>query len=300
MIGAPQVLPLASSLIILVFAALVFRRYAARGGLHLLVWGVGLACFGVGSFAEAYSAVAWHPTVFRFWYLGGAMLNAAWLGQGTVYLLQGQRLPNVLVAGALGYAFAVGTFVALAHLLTIGPGVLALLVASAGFVLTLLFLRRWSSQWNSHRLASALTVVLVAGSLIATYMVFATPLNSAAFDVHRTLSAQYREILPRDAAIRALTPLFNIYGLLTLVGGALYSTWLMWRKEIAPHRVVGNLLIAVGALSLAFASTLVRLGLGDYLYIAEFTAALFMFAGFALATANVPVAREGQKGMVAS
>ncbi len=300
MINATQLLPVASSTVILVFAVLVFRRYAERGGPHLIVWGIGLTLFGIGSFAEAYSTIAWHPTVFRLWYLGGAVLNAAWLGQGTVYLLKGQRLPNLLAAGALGYAIAVGTVVSLAHVLTIGSGASALLVAGSGFVLALVLQRRWIGRWNSQRLASALMVVLVAASLLATYVLLATPLNAAAFDVHRTLSAQYREILPRAATIRTLTPFFNIYGLLTLVGGALYSAWLLWRKEIAPHRVVGNLLIAIGALSLASASTLVRLGLGDYLYIAELAAALLMFAGFAAATVRMPVTPEVQKGMVAS
>ncbi|MGH2399740.1 MAG: hypothetical protein ACRDF6_07825, partial [bacterium] len=48
----------------------------------------------------------------------------------------------------------------------------------------------------------------------------------------------------------------------------------------------GNLLIAVGALALGFASVLVRLGLGDYLYVAELIAAIFMFGGFLLATSR--------------
>lgn len=300
MIGVAQLLPVASSIIILIFAALVFRRYAERGGPHLIVWGIGLTLFGAGSFAEAYSATAWHPTVFRLWYLGGAVLNAAWLGQGTVYLLKGQRLPNLLVAGVLGYAVAFGVFAALAHFLTIDPRVFVFLVAGHGFVFTLVLQRRWIARWNPQVLASALMVLLVVASLIAAYMVFATPLNAAAFDVHRTLSAQYRQILPKEAMIRTLTPVFNIYGLLTLVGGALYSAWLLWRKEIAPHRVVGNLLIAIGALSLAFASILVRFGLGDYLYMAEFAAALLMFAGFAAATVKMPVTREVQKEMVVS
>jgi hypothetical protein len=43
-------------------------------------------------------------------------------------------------------------------------------------------------------------------------------------------------------------------------------------------------LIAVGALSIAFASTLTRLGLGAYLYLGELLAATLMFAGFLLAT----------------
>src|SRR3989304_3423871 len=49
-----------------------------------------------------------------------------------------------------------------------------------------------------------------------------------------------------------------------------------------PNRVLGNVLIATGALSLAFASSLVRLGLGDYLYVAELAGAGVMFAGVLL------------------
>src|SRR3989304_1495037 len=44
--------------------------------------------------------------VFRRWYLFGALLVAAWLGQGTVYLLAKPRLANILmVVLALGSLF---------------------------------------------------------------------------------------------------------------------------------------------------------------------------------------------------
>jgi hypothetical protein len=223
-------LPIASAGIIVVFAVLVFGRYLRRGGTHLLVWGIGLTLFGVASLMEAYSTLAWSPSVFRLWYLSGATLTAAWLGQGTVFLLSRRR-----------------------------------------------------------RTARALLVTLVIGSMLATWLIFTTPLNAARFNPQETLSAQYREILPRGAPVRRLTPIFNIYGLLTLVGGALYSAWLMWRKEIVPNRVIGNILIAVGALAIGFADILLRLGLGDYLYVAQLIAATFMFGGFLLATTRVPV-----------
>ena len=230
-----QLLAVASSIVIVLFAALVFRRYAQRGGTHLLLWGIGLSMFGIGSLAEAYSVLAWHPVVFRLWYLTGAILNAAWLGQGTVFLLSKRK-----------------------------------------------------------RLARILLGLLVLGSVLGTYLIFTTPLNPARFNTREPLSTQYREILPPGATVRKLTPLFNIYGLITLVGGALYSAWLLYRKEIVPNRVIGNILIAGGALAIGFASTLVRLGLGDYLYLGELAAAILMFAGFLLATARAPaqVARE--------
>lgn len=221
-----QVLPLLSAMVIVIFAILVFRRYARRGGAYLLVWGIGLTLFAVVSVAEVYSTTGWHPTVFRLWYLCGAVLAAAWLGQGTVLLLARHRRSVRVVTMAL----------------------------------------------------------LVAGSMLAAYMAFTLPLDSARFSPGLPLSAQYREILPSGAALRRVTPIFNVYGTLTLVGGALYSAWLLLRKEMAAARVLGNVLIAAGGLSLALASTLVRLGLGDYLYVAELIAAVTMFAGFLLAT----------------
>jgi len=85
--------------------------------------------------------------------------------------------------------------------------------------------------------------------------------------------------------VRLTTPFFNVYGLITLVGGALWSTYLFWRKRVLPNRVVGNVLIAIGALIIASASTLTRLGYGQVLYLGELLAATLMFAGFLVAAA---------------
>ncbi len=229
-------LSLVSLAVIGVFALTVFRRYAQRGGAHLLLWGIGLAMFGVVGAAELVSMSGWHPTAFRLWYLCGAMYTAAWLGQGTVYLLSRRK-----------------------------------------------------------RLALWTLLTLLAASLAAAYLVFAEPLNASAYDPRVPLGVQYRAILPSGAAVRKLTPVFNIYGTFTLVGGALYSAWLLWRKEIVPGRVIGNLLIAAGGLSLALVSTLTRLGSGGLLPVAELVAAGLMFAGFLLATSrpvSVAVVRE--------
>lgn len=278
------VLPITSATVILVFALLVFRRYRRRGGPHLLVWSIGLALFGMGSLAEAYAALGWHPMVFRLWYLGGAILNAAWLGQGTVYLLSGQRMGNLLLALLLGYVAAAALFISLAPPLHLTRGAVAALIAFHGIIFTAAFYRRLVRRWAPGRVTAALTVLLTAGSLAAAYLTFTLPLDASAFDSDRTLSAQYREILPQGAIVRRFTPVFNIYGTIALVGGALYSAWLFWRKQIEPHRVFGNVLIAAGALAIASASTLVRLGLADYLYLAELVSAVLMFAGFLLAT----------------
>jgi hypothetical protein len=91
-------LPFASSIISFIFALLVLRRYLVRKGPHLLLWGTGMVFYGIGGFCEAYyGAFGWNPLIFRLWYLFGAMLVAAWLGQGTVYLLAKRRWANGLM-----------------------------------------------------------------------------------------------------------------------------------------------------------------------------------------------------------
>ena len=96
--SAVQLLPFITTAIIFAFAFLVLRRYSQRGGMHNLMWGIGLVMYGLGTFAEAFLAAAYVPFVLYAWYLFGALLTPAWLGQGTVYLLVRRRnVANVLL-----------------------------------------------------------------------------------------------------------------------------------------------------------------------------------------------------------
>lgn len=228
-----RVLPFVSTAVMLVFTIAVFQRFVVRRKAHFLYWGIGLAMFGAGSFAEAYLSLAWNRWVFFVWYLFGAALNAAWIGHGT---------------------------------------------------LALLYRKKW---------IHVITGVLVAGSLVAlALMLNIMPrLDTSQFTAGVAISDQYAKIMPavsNGAAVRLTTPFFNIYGLLTLVGGAIYSAFLFWRKRVMPNRVVGNVLIAAGALSIGFASTLTRLGIGEFLYLGELVAAILMFIGFQVAARPEP------------
>ena len=218
-------LPFTSTTISVIFAIAVLLRYRRRRGLYLLFWGLGLVLYSMGTFAEFYSTFAWNTLVFRLWYIGGALLTAAWLGQGTIYLL----------------------------------------------------VRR--GRWAHY-----LMIGLVIASILAVAAMFATPLDESAFDPTEALSAQYKQIMPADALVRRLTPLFNVYGTLWLVGGAAYSAWIFWRKRALLHRVVGNVLIAAGAMAPAIGGSLSRLGTSEFLYISELLGAVLMFLGFLRAT----------------
>ncbi len=82
-----QILPFITTAIIFVFAFLVLRRYPQHKGMHNLMWGIGLVMYGLGTLAEAVLSVTYAPFMLHTWYLFGALLTPAWLGQGTVYLL---------------------------------------------------------------------------------------------------------------------------------------------------------------------------------------------------------------------
>ncbi len=91
--------PLASSIISFIFAFFVLKRYFERKRAHLLLWGIGTIFYGIGGFCEFYyGAFGWNELIFRTWYLFGAILVAAWLGQGTVYLLANRKWANTLMA----------------------------------------------------------------------------------------------------------------------------------------------------------------------------------------------------------
>src|SRR5450759_5639092 len=71
-------LPFLSTLVTFAFAAAVFRRYLVKHGPYLLLWGIGLVLFGIGTLSEVILAFTFSGLVLKLWYLCGAMLTAAW------------------------------------------------------------------------------------------------------------------------------------------------------------------------------------------------------------------------------
>ena len=76
-----QILPFVTTAIMFAFAGMVIVRYMQRRSMHLLMWSIGLTMFAVGSLTEALSLFGYNDLVFRLWYLCGAVLTAAWIGQ---------------------------------------------------------------------------------------------------------------------------------------------------------------------------------------------------------------------------
>ncbi|MBI4198951.1 MAG: hypothetical protein HY535_00550 [Chloroflexi bacterium] len=81
-------IPLFTAVVSFLFALTVLDQYLERRKAYQLVWTVGLALYGVASLLQALwvGAVVQQEWVFRLWYLTGAMLVAAYLGMGSIYL----------------------------------------------------------------------------------------------------------------------------------------------------------------------------------------------------------------------
>lgn len=109
-------IPIVTTILALVFAVEILRRYRERrSGPHLLWWGLGILMFGVGTGTEAaVTLFGWSQGLFRAWYISGALLGGAPLAQGTVYLLLRRRTANAMAAALI----AVVTVAAACVLLT--------------------------------------------------------------------------------------------------------------------------------------------------------------------------------------
>jgi hypothetical protein len=215
------ILPFISSALSFIVAFFILKRYAEKRGAHHLFWGLGMVCYGIGGFSEAYyGAFGWNDLIYRLWYLFGAILVAAWLGQGTVYLLVRSRWAHVLM------------------------------------------------------------VVLVLGSLYGALRVFTVQLDPSLMTNSLHTGSELSGTAIVDRSVRLLTPFFNLYGTVALVGGALWSAWIFWRKRILLHRVVGNVLIAFGALLPAFGGSFSRFGIPHALYIFELLGVIFISLGY--------------------
>jgi len=96
--------PLATSIISFVFTIVVLDQYFARRKPYQLLWSLGLLMYCISTFTEYWWNVQGHVEVmYRLWYLIGAVLVAAYLGQGTLYLVLKRKAAHIIMV-VLGLA----------------------------------------------------------------------------------------------------------------------------------------------------------------------------------------------------
>lgn len=215
-------LPLSATILAGAFAIVLLNRYAAtRRRPHELMWGIAFILFALGAACQVYADVngVWSPLTARLYYLTGAILNVAFLGLGTMYLIFSRR------------------------------------VANTGFIVVLL-------------------LALFSAVVLFTVQVDQNTLRQ---------EAGWKAVTTYSTMPRLLAIVSNSLGTLLVVGGALWSGLVFWRKRIMKSRMVGVFLLAGGTLFVALGGTITgATGLRnhDYLYITMVVGILIMFAGY--------------------
>jgi hypothetical protein len=310
------VLPFLSSALSFVFAVLVADQWVRRRQPYQLVWTVGLLWYGISAGTEFIgSAWGWNEPLYRTWYLVGAFGVAAYLGLGTVYLLNRTRFGYfVAVSFALAGLFSYLTALKYTRegVPPSDPSIVAAVGTSLAAALVLVLVTRFRRRWIGHVTAA----ILVAASVAVTLLAFGVPVAAPGYSIDPS-GIPVGTAMPSD--LRILTPPFNIVGAFALTFGAVYSAyifmpkarvlrvttdvpvigavgrgvavvvnfvaslpgaWRAFRAGTLNSRVPATILIALGGFIPGWTSGLNRFGVTWSFFIGELLGVVLIFVGF--------------------
>ncbi len=315
-VDANIALPLLSTLLSFAFAVLVADQWTRRRQPYQLVWTLGLLWYGIGAGTELLGgAFGWNEVLYRGWYLFGAFGVAAYLGLGTVFLLNRTRFGYVVAASV----FAGGLFSILSAVARSREGdpasaatvisVVALATAAAIALALMTRVRR-------RLVAPTAAVILGLASVVVAVLTLTAPVAAPGFHLDAT-GVPTGDAFPAD--LRVMTPPFNIAGAFALVFGAVYSAYIFmpkvrvlritggppvlgaigravavvvnffaslpaaWRALLAGElnsRVPATILIAIGGFIPGWTSGLNRFGVTWAFFLGELLGVIFIFLGF--------------------
>lgn len=127
----------------------------------------------------------------------------------------------------------------------------------------------------SRRTAHTLTVVLLAFVSIASIAVLLSPIDYTQVEGHR-LTGRVLEW----QWVRAFSPFINMYAVVFLIGGAILSALRYSTNPATRHRVIANVLIAIGAILPGIGGTATRMGYTEVLYVTELVGLMLTWAGY--------------------
>ena len=322
-------LPTLTSVLALVFSLALFDQWRERHGGFQLIWAIGMLFYGIAAGAEALAGLGgWNETLYRVWYLTGAVWTAGWLGLGTAYLLGRTRF---------GYSFAVCLLLAgVFTLLTQrrydypGAGSAPILYLIAAVILALAV--AVETYFQNERWPVLAAGAVIGATVLSAVLMLTVTLAAPGYALDVRTGMPVGDLFP--GSLRLLTPFLNITGSFALVLGAIFSTYMfMPKKRVLPYsldpnqpgdeflfnlliapvailvnlvaslpstvralasgrihsRVPATILIAVGGFIPAITDSLNRFGSTDLFQFGKFLGVLFLFAGFLV---SIEVFRE--------
>ena len=323
------ILPAVTSLMALAFSLALFDQWRERRGGFQLIWALGMAFYGIAAGCEALAGVnGWNETLYRTWYLTGAVWTAGWLGLGTAFLLGRTRF---------GYTFAFCLLIAgIFTLLTQrrfdypGAGSAPILYLIAAIVLALAV--AVETYFQNERWPMLAAGAVVGATALSAVLMLTVALPAPGYALDPRTGIPVGDLFP--GTIRLLTPFLNITGAFALILGAVFSTYMfMPKKRVLPYsldpnqpgdqflfnlliapvaiavnlvaslpatvqalvtgrihsRVPATILIAIGAFIPTITDSLNRFGSTELFQWGKFLGVVFLFAGFLV---SIEVFRE--------
>ena len=313
-------LPAVTSILALVFAVAVFDQWRERRQGFQLIWAIGMTFYGIASGCEALGAAGgWNETLYRTWYLTGAVWTAGWLGLGTTWLLGRTRF---------GYTFALSLLLAgVFTLLTqrkfdypaAGSAPILYLIAAVVLAAAIAI----ETYFQNDRWPSLAAGAVIGATGVSALLMLTATLPPPGYALDPATGIPTGELFP--GTIRLLTPFLNITGGLALALGALFSAYVFMPKRrvlaysldpnasgdqflfnllISPvafvvnfvaslpgavralvagrlhSRVPATILIAIGGFLASGGDTLNRFGVTNVFQVGKFLALVFLLAGF--------------------
>lgn len=225
---ASVILPAITAVLAGIFSLALLGQWRSRRHGYQIVWALGMAFFAIAVAAEAIAAAnGWNETLYRTWYLTGAVWTAGWLGMGTAFLLGRTRF---------GFAFALSLFLAglftfltarrdpeiygdvttVAMLYFLAAGVLALAVSVETYF------GNWRWPW--------MAMLAVGGATLLSLVIMAfAVLPAPGYAIDPETGVPIAAILPPE--LRLLTPFMNVTGAFALILGALFSAYVFMPKR---------------------------------------------------------------------
>ena len=136
----------------------------------------------------------------------------------------------------------------------------------------------------ARRTAHVLTGILLAFVSIASAAVLLSPIDYTQVEAHR-LTGRVLEW----QWVRAFSPFVNMYAVIFLIGGAILSALRYSNNPATRHRVVANVLIAIGAILPGIGGTATRMGYTEVLYVTELAGLLLTWAGYRMSIRPVAI-----------
>ncbi|HYM84244.1 MAG TPA: hypothetical protein VEY67_08860 [Candidatus Dormibacteraeota bacterium] len=222
-------LPALTSILAAVFFLALLDQWRERRHAYQLVWALGMLFYAVASGCEAVAgASGWNGALYRTWYLTGAVWTAGWLGLGTAFLL-----------GRTRFGYTVAFLLAMAGMITVaarnaygdaGLAPWAYLVAALVLALAV----GVETYFQDDRWPRFAAVAVVGASALSLVLVATTSLPEPGYAVDPTTHLPVATLFPPQ--LRLLTPFLNVTGGLSLLLGAMFSTYMfMPKRRVLPY-----------------------------------------------------------------